>query len=64
MQKIKLNHLVRISCKKAAREHGISLYTLGRVTWVADRSDNIEVNLGDKRVIIKSSQAERVKVKK
>ena len=64
MQNIKLHQLVRISSVKAARKLGISLYTIGRVTWVATRSTTVEVNIGDRRVMVESNHLERVKVKK
>lgn len=64
MQNIKLHQLVRISSVKAARKLGISLYTIGRVTWVATRTSTVEVNIGDRRVMVESNHLEMVKVKK
>lgn len=63
MQKLKVGDTVRISSRQAAREHGISLFTLGRVTWKGDRSDVLEVNIGDRRVMVRSTQLEKVRLR-
>lgn len=64
MQKLKTGHVVRISSKAAAREWGLALYTLGKITWMADRSDLIQVDVCDKKVIVKSNHVERVKTRR
>lgn len=64
MQNVKVGDQVRISSKRAAAELDLLIWSQGKVTWKADRSDTIEVDLGARRVMIRSSQVERVRCSK